>query len=369
MVGSIFTTDEIERASRYHRPRYVALLADLALGLAVLAALALGRPGDLLYGPLERLPWWAAALAFPALVVVLSALVRLPLSFWRGYLHERRFGFSTQTATGWLVDRAKAVAIGLALTSAALFALVVLARALPREWPLVAAPAAAAFVLLFTFVAPVVLEPVFNRFAPLADERLAADLRALAAKAGVPVRDVLVSDASRRTRKENAYVSGLGKTRRVVLYDTLLARGEPRQLRLVVAHELGHRRARHVAKGTALAMLGAVAAVVVVWAVVPDPADPRSAPLVLLLAALLELAAAPFGAALSRRWERDADRFSLELTRDAEAFEKAHHALATANLSDLDPPRPLYLFLFTHPTPVERIAAGRAWARERYGVT
>src|SRR5204862_2530403 len=132
-----------------------------------------------------------------------------------------------------------------------------LARAFPQAWPLVAAPGAAVIVLVLGLLAPVVLEPVFNRFAPLDDEALSADLRALADRAGVPIRDVLVADASRRTSKENAYVSGLGRTRRVVLYDTLLGRADPPQLRLVVAHELGHRRARHVAKGTLLAMAGA----------------------------------------------------------------------------------------------------------------
>src|SRR5919199_1030405 len=134
-------------------------------------------------------------------------------------------------------------------------------------------------VLALGFVGPVLLEPLFDRFAPLRDGELADDLRALAARAGVPVRDVLVAEASRRTRKENAYVSGLGRTRRVVLFDTLLRGNEPRAVRLVVAHELGHRRDRHVVKATVLAMAAAAAGVLVVWASVSDPGDPRSAPL------------------------------------------------------------------------------------------
>jgi STE24 endopeptidase len=234
---------------------------------------------------------------------------------------------------------------------------------LPSAWPLAAVPVAAAAVLLLGFAAPIVLEPLFNRFAPLRDAELADELRALARRAEVPVRDVLVADASRRTRKANAYVSGLGATRRVVLFDTLLAAGAPRQIRLVVAHELGHRRARHVAKATALGMAGAAAMVLVVWALVSDPGDPRAAPLVLLLAAALELAALPLAAAISRRWERQADRFSLELTEDLEAFEEAHRRLAAASLTDLDPPRPVYFLLFSHPTPPERIAAARVSVR------
>jgi STE24 endopeptidase len=181
----------------------------------------------------------------------------------------------------------------------------------------------------------------------------------------VPVREVLVADASRRTRKLNAYVSGIGATRRVVLFDTLLERAPPSELELVVAHELGHRRARHVAKGTALAMLGAAVATLAVWALVPDPRDPGIAPLVLLIGLGLEVVSLPFGAALSRRFEREADRFSLELTRDPDAYRSLHRELALANLADLDPPRLVYLLVFTHPTAPERLAVLER--RERAG--
>jgi STE24 endopeptidase len=288
--------------------------------------------------------------------------VGLPLSFWRGYVHERRWGFSTQQIDGWIADRVKGVGVGLVLSVATLLALVALARALPAWWPLPAAAAAALLVLFLSFVAPVVLEPVFNRFEPLADEELAAALRALAERAGVPVRDVLVADASRRTTKSNAYVSGLGRTRRVVLYDTLLERSSPDEVKLVVAHELGHRREGHVSKGTLLLTGGAVAAVLVVWAALgTGVADPRNLPWILLVGLGLELAGMPLLTSVLRRWERAADRLALELTHDPSAFESVIRSLAVSNLSDLDPPRPLYLVLFTHPTPPERLAAGRAW--------
>jgi STE24 endopeptidase len=355
MPAELFSVEQVERARRYHGPLYVALLLDVTLGLGVLSVLAFTRGGSRLY---DAVP----GAAFPALVVAVSAVVRLPLAFWRGHVRERRWGFSTQSVRGWMVDRLKGLAVSLVLTSAAVLGLAGLARWLPRTWPLVAAPAAAVLVLVVGFAAPVVLEPLFNRFAPLSDEELAGRLRALARRAGVPVRDVLVADASRRTRKVNAYVSGLGATRRIVLFDTLLREAEPRQVELVVAHELGHRRARHVVQGTLLGMLGAAVSVIVLWAAVAHPGDLRNAPLVLLVVSGLELAGLPAAAAISRRWEREADRFSLDVTRDPEAFETAHRELATANLSDLDPPRPVYALLFTHPTPPERIAAGRAWA-------
>ena len=362
-----FSQEEIERAARYHRPLYASLAAGLALSAGVYAVLA--WPGRGLFGSISGLGWAGAAAAWAAIVVAAADLARLPLGFWNGFLRERRWGFSTQSAGGWLADQAKGLAVSLALAAGAWTAAVALARALPGWWPAAAAAALALAVLFLSFLAPVVLEPLFNRFRPLEDERLAGELRALAERAGVPVRKVLVADASRRTTKVNAYVSGLGGTRRVVLYDTLLAAaGEP-EVKLIVAHELGHRRDRHVAKGTLLAMAGAAAAVVLLWAALgANAASPRELPLVLLLFVALELVALPAGAALSRRWERAADRCSLELTGDAGTFEQAMLRLARTNLSDLAPPRLVYLLLFSHPTPRERLAFARAWAqRQRPG--
>jgi STE24 endopeptidase len=369
--GQIFDSEQVERARRYHRPAYLARVIGIALGLLVLGFLSFGRFGDWLFGLVDGLPWWGEAVAFSALVALVGSLVATPIAFWRGYLHERRWGFSTQTLGGWVSDRAKGVAIGMVLTVIAMFGLIASVHIFPSLWPLVAAVGGAAIVFVVTFLAPVLLEPVFNRFAPLRDDALAEDLRQLADRAGVPVRDVLVADASRRTTKHNAYVSGIGTTRRVVVWDTLLDRGAPGEVRLVVAHELGHRRFRHVAIGTAIAMGGTALFVLGLWVLFQwdqllaaiganGPGDPRVIPFVLFAGSVTELALRPFALALSRRWERDADRFSLEMTGDREAYEETHRNLALSNLGDLDPPKAAYLFFFSHPTAPERLAAGRS---------
>jgi STE24 endopeptidase len=376
VLEEVFGPEQVERARRYHRPLYGAFVAGVALGLGTLSALAFSPLGDALHRPVAPLPWWGEAPLFAGLVVVAGALVRLPLGFWRSQVHDKRWGFSTQGVGGWLWDRVKGLGLGVALNGLLFLGFVALVRALPTAWPAAVAPAGAAVVPVLTFLGPVVFEPVFNRFTPLPDEGLARELGELAARAGVPVRQVLVADASRRTRKENAYVSGLGATRRVVLYDTLLRRADPAQVKLVVAHELGHRRFRHVARGTALGMLGMAAGVLLVWALLSSPRvleavgasaphDPRVVPFVLLVGGVLQLLAMPLEAALSRRWETEADRFSLELTGDLEVFERSHRELAVANLSDLDPPRLLYLWAFTHPTAPERVANARRWAGRR----
>jgi len=357
-----FSADERARARAYHRPLYLALLGDVALSAGLLAALAWSSLGDWLFSPLESLSPVTAAAAYAALVTVFSSVLRTPLAFWRGWWRERRWGFSTQGAGGWLGDRGKGLAVSIVLGAGAWAAAVALARALPGWWALPAGAALALAVLLLSFVAPIVLEPLFNRFRPLGDETLAASLRLLSQRAGVPVREVLVADASRRTTKVNAYVSGIGRTRRLVVFDTLLEAADPAAVEVVVAHELGHRRDGHVAKLTLLGMAGAAVAVVLLWAVLGTRvADPRTLPEALLLLLALELAALAPGAALSRRFERAADRCSLELTRQPAAFARAHLELARRNLSDLEPPRLVYLLLFSHPTAPERLAFGEAW--------
>jgi STE24 endopeptidase len=348
-----FSSDEVARARAYHRPLYVALAVDVVLTTVVTALLAFGWLGDRVFAAAVG-PWWASTLIFTVLVLAILDLVRLPLAFWRGFLREHRWGFSTQTPGAWAFDHVKGFVVGAVLTAVALLALIGATHVFPTWWPLVAVVGACLLVLLLVFVAPVVLEPVFNRFEPLADRELASALLSLADRAGVPVREVLVADASRRTRKHNAYVSGIGSTRRVVVFDTLLGEAGQPELEVVVAHELGHRRHRDVAKVTTLAMVSAAVAVLVAWPLDPTP---RHIPLLLLVWGLLEVATLPFTAAFSRRLERRADRFALEVTHDPGAFESAFRRLAKANLADLDPPRLVYAFLFTHPTPVERLAA------------
>src|SRR5215207_5627082 len=335
---SFFSAEEVARARAYHRPLYWVAGADVALQAGVLAALAWSGAGAAL-DP-GSLPWWARTPAYAAIVVAASAVVRSPLALWSGFIREWRWGFSTQRLPSWAADRAKAAAVNSLLTAAALLGLAA---------------------LLLSFVAPVVLEPLFNRYSPLRDEALAAQLHTLARRASVPVRDMLVQDTSRRTRKANAYVSGLGRTRRIVVSDTLLEQAPPAEVRLVVAHELAHRRHRHVLLATLLAMAGAVTATVVVWGLLGTRVgDPHRIPLVLLIGLGIGLTSLPALTAVSRRWERAADRYALQLTGDRAAYENAFRRLAHTNLADLDPPRLFYLLLFTHPTPPERLAAGAA---------
>ena len=345
-----FSHDEVERSRLYHRPRYLALAVGMLLLVGALIGLRFASDD------LARLGWAGAAVVWAAIVVCSQNVVTLPLDLWTGHVRERRWGFSTQSLGGWLADRGKALGVSLVLTAAAWLGVVALARAV-SWWAAPAAVAAAVAVLFLSFVAPVVLEPIFNRFAPLADTALAERLHALADRAGAPVREILVADASRRTTKLNAYVSGLGASRRVVVWDTLLEAAGDDGVELVVAHELGHRRLRHVAKLSAAAMLLAASYVLVLWAALGRPGA-SGLPDAALLAIGFELVLLPLLNALSRRYERQADRFAIQLAGGG-TFSQTMRELSRRNLSDLDPPRLAYLLLFSHPTPSERLALVR----------
>jgi STE24 endopeptidase len=333
-----FSDQEIERARRYHRPRYAALVVDLVLSVAALAALTQ-----------VALPLLAA----PPVIGLLVSAAGLPVAWWR-YRHDLAWGFATQSPGAWAADRAKEMLAGAGLLLLALGPLFLLARYFPHGWVWAAAIGAALLVFVLGFLAPVVLEPLFNTFQPLDDPILSQRLHALADRAGAPVRDILVADASRRTTKANAYVSGLGRTRRVVLWDTLLATPQ-NQIAVVLAHELGHRLRRHVAALTLLTMAAAAGFVLVLHALRPHPV-PRDTAFILLLGLAGRLALLPAASALLRRFERAADRFSLDLTGDRPAYEALHHNLATTNLSDLRPPKWLYYWMFSHPTAPERLS-------------
>jgi STE24 endopeptidase len=353
-----------------------ASLTGLLLGLLTSALLGLTPLGARLVAATGRLAgrrrWLTVLLGTVALVVV-GRLVTLPVSAY-GEVVRHRYGLSTRSWPLWLRDVSVSTAIDAGLTALTLLALVVLARRAPRTWWAWAAAGAAGLVVTGSFLYPVVFEPAFNRFEPLPAGELRTDLLALAEASGNPVEDVLVADASRRTTSLNAYVSGFGSTRRVVLYDTLLADVPDDEIESIVAHELGHVATDDVLTGTLLGALGAGAAVALLgWLLSWPPllrragaesaGDPRVVPLVLALAAAGSLVATPVQNLVSRQVEERADLFALDLTGDARAFIAIQQRLAGTNASDPSPPAPWQWFFGSHPTPAQRVAMAQDWLR------
>ncbi|MGZ4545423.1 MAG: M48 family metallopeptidase [Blastococcus sp.] len=367
---------QVHRAHAFAAATRPASLTALALSLAVSAVLGLTPLGSRLVRAVAR-PFgggwvWQVLLGVLALLVV-GRLVTLPLSVY-GEVVAHRYGLSTSSWGLWLRDVAVSTGIDAALTALPLFGLVWLARRAPRSWWAWAAGAAAALVVLGSFLWPVLIEPAFNQFHSLPAGRLRTDLLTLAERNGTPVQDVLVADASRRTTALNAYVSGFGSTRRIVVYDTVLARLPDRQIESIAAHELGHVSADDVVTGTLIGALGAAAGVAALGALLTWPAllrragadgaaDPRAVPLILFLVAAGTLLSTPVQNLVSRQVEARADIHALDLTRDPQAFVEMQRGLAVSGLAEPSPPAVLQWFFGSHPTTAQRVAFAADWTR------
>ena len=311
-------------------------------------------------------------LLFFTIVYWLLFAVRLPIDYADGVVLEWRWGFLRMSGWEWFWHHLKSSLVsfcgGLVATAAiGLFMLRV------KRWWLPSAALSAFFCFVVAFLAPLVIAPLFARFTPLKDEKLAARLLAIAQKAQIPADRVLVCDASSRYTHTNAYFSGLLSTRRIVVYDTLLETHPPDEVEVVVAHEAGHARHHHILKGLLLAAVvlfafWATVAALVAWLGrkgVISVKEPRVLAFVALCAVGLSLVVAPFENHLSRRCEAQADLEALRLTNNPDAFIRAEKRLALHNLSALNRNGLRYLWFATHPTPLERIGMAEAFKAGR----
>jgi len=363
----VLSAEQIDRAESYARTARLLGYASLAVSLAVVSLLGFTPWGrrlvDRIRGP------WPVRVALAAFLVLLAGrLATLPLALvLRDHVHD--YGLSDQSLSAWFVDRGIGLLVQTLTSAIALVVLIGAARRWPRAWPAVAGSGLGALVMLGSFVYPVLVEPLFNNFQSLPDGPLRTEVLRLADREGVPVDDVLVADASRRTTTLNAYVSGFGDTRRVVLYDNLVNDVPRDQVLSVVAHELGHARYDDVLVGSALGALGTVASLGLLGLLLGPfrgsdrRPGPRSVPLLLALVAWGSLLAAPVENGISRRIETRADVTALETTHDSPAFIDVQRQLAVRGLSDPTPPVVLQWWFGSHPTVLDRVALGEEAAR------
>ena len=362
-----FTRDEVERSRRYSGPRYALSFAAIAAGLLAGAALGLG-PGLRRLGSWSASAsggrWWLQALILMGVVTVAISLVQLPFGIARFY-HDRSYQLVTQPLTGYLADAAKGLGFQLVIGAITAIGFLTIVRALPRSWPAAAAGFAVVLTVGMVYLFPVVYEPLFNRFTPVEGE-VRDRVLVIAQRTGVRVDDVLVADASRRTTRQNAYVSGLGATKRVVLYDTLLAKSTPEEVDLVVAHELAHVVHRDVLRSTVIGSAGAALLVLLIWQLVSWEAlrgwlgasgsgDPRWLPFLALVLAVTSFVTLPLQNWYSRSIEAAADRAAIENTGDPDSAVSVEVNLARSNLADLQPNGFVRWAFFTHPPILERI--------------
>jgi STE24 endopeptidase len=354
-----FSTDFIERAEAFRTGQLWLYGARLAIEIGLLIYVV-RRPPARLRGRFRR-PAVAGAVTAAALSAAVTA-VTLPVS---AVSRERAkdVGLVTQSWTGWLADVAKGVAIEAVIVGAGGAVLVFGMRRFGRHWWAPAAAVVVGFGVVMTYASPILIEPVFNTFKPLPRGELRSDVLALAEEAGVKVGEVYEMDASRRTTAANAYVAGLGSTKRVVLYDTLLRDFSPDEVRLVVAHELGHVHYRDVPRGllylAIVAPFGMFAVARLSERMAPS-GGPLAVPAVGLAIALVLPAVTMISNQLSRDVEARADRYSLELTGAPEALIGFQKRIVVQNVSDPEPPGWVSFLLGTHPTAMQRIGQALA---------
>lgn len=362
-VAAYFSPAELTRARDFRGPQIWLFGARVLIELGVLVLVLRNPPRLLREG---RRPVLVGALAGAALSVA-TAAAALPVAAI-GRQRAVDVGLVTQSWAGWAADVTLGWAIGAVIAGAGAAAAVVLVRRLRRTWWLAGAGVIVAFGVAITFAGPVVLDPLFNRFEPLPAGATRTDVLELAERSGVDVGEVLVMDASRRTTAANAYVAGLGRTKRVVLYDTLLENFTRDEVRLVVAHELGHVHYRDVPKGLLWLALVAPAGMFAVAALTRRLARDDQALLIPALALSLALVVpviTTISNQLSRRVEARADSYALELAGAPEAFIGFERRIALRNVSDPDPPAWRTALFATHPPTIERIGTGVAFERGR----
>jgi STE24 endopeptidase len=367
---SYFNAFQLDRAEDYRSVQRLIAVGGLVLGTGALALLA-WRPPERLFKRLGRRPIRGAALAGAGISLALVA-IDLPLAAWS---HQRAVdvGLSTQEWPDWFGDVGKSAAIGAAFAAIGGALGLGLVRRFRRHWWIPGAAVVTAFGVITIWLFPVVIDPLFNDFKKLSPGQTRSDVLELARKAGVDVGEVYRIDASRRTTAANAYVNGLGHSKRVVLYDNLITKFPRDQVRLVVAHELGHQKHDDLLRGLAWLALVAPAGTFLTQRLAErfgrrygmDDAGVKPGPVVLPAIALaVAIATFCFSSAsnvLSREVEASADSFSLRLTDDPAAFVQFEQRLAVHNISDPDPPALWQTLFGTHPTTIQRIGIGEAF--------
>jgi STE24 endopeptidase len=357
-----------DRASRYHRLKRRASIASLCWTLALLAFLLFSGGSIVIRNVAGQSAF--AVVFYVAIVLLLNEIGSLPLGFYSGFLLERRYGLSQEPLGRWLLDQLKSFAIGLTLSSIAAAIVYAFIRLSPERWWLPAGVVFALLIVGLTNVAPVLLLPLFYSVKPLEREVLHARLLGLAERAGAKVLGAYEWGLSAKTRKANAALAGLGGTRRILVSDTMLAEYTDDEIEVVLAHELAHHVHGDIWKGialeSALVLAGFYFAARLLAAFAPTfglegVADIAGLPLLVLAAGAVSLVMVPFAHAMSRAFERSADRFALTLTNNPGAFVSAMKRLAAQNLAEEHPSRLVQILFYSHPPVRERIAAAQAF--------
>jgi STE24 endopeptidase len=368
-----------DKASRYHRLKRQASVVSMLWGVLLLGGLtvtgasaALRDAAARIAGGIAPASWHAAAtvLLFVACLSILNEIVGLPLGFYSGFLLERQYELSKETIGSWFADQAKSFGIGVVLAAIAAELVYGFIRLSPDRWWLTAGLTFTLLIVGLTNLAPVILLPIFYSVKPLDRDALRARLLALAERAGARVLGAYEWGLGEKTKKANAALAGLGGTRRILVSDTMLAEFSDDEIEVVLAHEIAHHVHGDIWKGIAFESALIVGGFFLASQVLHGLAgaaglrgvdDVAGLPLLLLAAGAVSLVMVPAAHAMSRGFERNADRFALDLTRNPRAFISAMRRLGAQNLAEEDPSKLVQWLFYSHPPVRDRIAAAQAF--------
>jgi len=359
-----------EKALQYYQSGNILWVVSQLVGLAIPTLLLFTGLSARMRSLARRIgrKWFFIVGVYFIFYSVLAYLLDLPLAYYAGYVRQHAYGLSNQTFQKWLVDSLKALAVNVVFGCLLLWLPYLLVRRSPRRWWLYTSLLALPVMVFMMLIQPIWIAPLFNRFEPMKNKQLEAQILGLAHQAGIEGGRVFEVNKSVDTKMVNAYVTGLFDTKRIVLWDTLLAKLDTRQVLFVMAHEMGHYVLHHVFWGILVGFVGVLIGLYLVYRLsgmtlqrwqgrfgFDQLDDVASLPLILLFLHLISLALMPIGLACSRYMEHEADRFSLELTRDNHAAATAFVRLQSENLGN---PRPGALYMLwrgSHPSLGERI--------------
>ena len=298
------------------------------------------------------------------LFYILIELILLPLSYYRGYVVEHRFGLSNQTISMWFMDYLKENIISLTITSLAMTGIYALMVYMPGHWWIVSSVVLAVFIIILSYLYPILIDPLFYNFKKLEDENLREQIVDIADKANIEVKDVMVSDASRKTGKVNAYFAGVGGSRRIVVFDNLINNFSDQEALSVVAHEIGHWYNRHIFKNIIIGAVSGTLGLFLLHLIFSRSGmlgDFRSILVIILLISVVSFLMMPASNAVSRFFERQADSFAVQATGNPDAQINLMVKLGQSNLSSVSPAGYIRFFLYSHPPIMERIETAKTF--------
>jgi STE24 endopeptidase len=366
--------DEVRlKAKRYQTLRLRLLLVRMVLSL-LFPLLLLAGPSQALAAFLYALTQnrFLAVAVFFALFTLAYTLSLLPLNFYQGHVVEKRFGLSTETTASFFVDSIKGTAVSLVIGLPIVLAVYWSLNAMPEWWWLATGVVVAGFGVVLAKIAPVVIYPLFFKFEPLEDGELSGRMAALAERSGTSFSGIYRMELSAKSTEAEALLAGTGRTRRIVLSDTLLSAYDADEIEVILAHELGHHAMRHMVAMIAAQSVAVLAGLYLLSIVLRIGASPlglhgiddvAGLPLLVAAASFMQMVVAPIGNWWSRRLEAQADEYALKLTSKPAAFARAMRRLADQNLLDLEPSRLVEIALYAHPPVGRRIAAAGRFAR------